>query len=315
MMNRRKAARILAPAAAAALILGLAGLLAAHQSAQAAAEGSAVPGISWVDHPASIPVVRAPRNPGLAVCASRNLRVRMERRGLLGAGLYAYIYGARNTTGHACYVTGRPSVKLSGQTLASAPNVLDVTAGVLRPGASATFAVTQSPRPSCAPAYTRHGILRTSRVTPRVGIAARPVAATGDGTVFTSRCSKAEVTPIGLAPAAPKPDKYSPLVVRLQAPARARAGQVLTFTVVITNPTRAAIRLSPCPSYLVGISSARLAAYRLNCAAPVIAAHQSRVYDMRYAVPAGTQAGLAKIGWFLLNSTRTGAGGLITITK
>jgi len=36
---------------------------------------------------------------------------------------------------------------------------------------------------------------------------------------------------------------------------------------------------------------------------------------MRYAVPAGTPAGLAKIGWFLLNSTRDGAGGVVTITR
>jgi hypothetical protein len=323
MMNRSKAVRIpriVAPAAAAALVLGLAGLIAAHQSAQATAaqattEGSAGPPVSWVNHPVPMPAIRAPRNPGMSVCTSRDLSVRMERRGLLGAGTYASVYEARNTTGRACYVSGRPSVKLSGQAVAGAPNVLDVTAGVLAPGASATFAVIQSPRRSCTPAVTRHGVLRTSAVTPRVGIAARPVAASGAGKILTSRCNKAEVTQIGLAPTAPKPDSFSPLVIRLQAPARARAGAVLKFTVRITNPTRAAIRLAPCPGYQVGISSVRAAAYRLNCSAPVIRAGQSRVYDMRYAVPAGTPAGLAKIGWFLFNSTRDGAGGVITITR
>jgi Protein of unknown function (DUF4232) len=317
-MNRDKAARIpriIAPASAAALVLGLAGLIAAHQSAQATAAGSPRPAVSWVDHPVSMPAVRAPHNPGIAVCTSRDLSVRLQGRGLIQAGFYAYTYRARNTSGHACYVSGRPSVKLSGQALANAPNVLDVTAGVLARGASATFAVTQSARSSCTPAVNRDGVLRTSAVTPHVGIAARPVAAAGAGKILTSRCNKAEVTPIGLAPEAPKPDQLSPLVIRLQAPARARAGQVLKFTVLITNPTRAAIRLAPCPDYQVGISSAPAVAYRLNCSAPVLRAGQSRAYDMRYAVPAGTPAGLAKIGWFLFNSTRTGAGGVVTITR
>ena len=314
-MNRTKTARILAPTAAATLVLGLAALLAAHQSAQAAAAGSALRAVSWVDRPAQIPAVSVPHNPGVAACASKDLSVRMEGRGIIQAGTYAYIYNAKNTTRRACFVSGRPSVKLAGQTVAGSPNVLDVTAGVLAPGASARFAVTQSQRASCTPAFTRHGVSRTSAVTPHVQIGAQPVAATSEGTILTSKCTRTAVTQIGLPPTSPKPGPLSGLAVRLQAPARARAGHILKFTVMITNPTRAAVRLSPCPSYEVGISSARAVAYRLNCGAPAIPAGQSRVYDMRYAVPAGTPAGLAKIGWFLLNSTRNGAGGLITITK
>ncbi len=316
-MMSTKAARILAPTAAATLVLGLAALVAAAQQTPqaAAAQGAATAAISWVDHPASIPAVSVPHNPGIAACTSNDLSVRLARRGLIQSGTFAYVYRARNTTRHACYVSGRPSVELAGQAAAGGPNLLDVAAGVLAPGASATFAVTQSPRRSCTPPVTRSGVLRTSAVTARVRIGARPAAVTSDGTIRTSRCNKTEVTQIGVAPTAPKPDKLSPLVIALHAPARAGAGHTLAFTVTITNPTRAAIRLSPCPSYQVGISSARAVAYRLNCAAPVIPAGQSRVYDMRLSVPVGTPAGLAKIGWFLLNSTRTGAGGLITITR
>jgi len=315
-MNRTRAARIVAPTAAAALILGLAALIAAHQSGAApAADGATTPAVGWVNHPVPMPSVRAPRNPGIAVCTSGDLSVRMQGRGLIQYGIYAYTYTARNTSGHACYVSGRPSARVAGRLVAAAPNVLDVTAGVLAPGASATFAVTQSPRAACTPAVSRHGVLRTSAVTPRFGIGARPAVAARGGTILTSRCNKTGVTQIGLTPAAPRSDALSPLVIRLQAPARARAGQVLRFTVQITNPTRSAIRLAPCPDYQVGISSARAAAYRLNCSAPVLRAGQSRVYDMRYAVPAGTPAGLAKIGWFLLNSTRDGAGGVVTITR
>lgn len=315
-MNRTKAARMVAPTAAAALILGLAALLAAHQSGPAAAAGgAAAQAVGWVDHPVSIPSVRAPRNPGIAVCTSSDLSVRMQGRGLIQYGIYAYNYRARNTSGHACYVSGRPSARVAGRAVAAAPNVLDVTAGVLAPGASAAFAVTQSPRAACTPAVSPHGVLRTSAVTPRFGIGTRPAVVTGGGTIRTSRCNKTGVTQIGLTPVEPRPDALSPLVIRLQTPARGRAGQVLRFTVQITNPTKSAIRLAPCPGYQVGISSARAVAYRLNCSAPVLRAGQSRVYDMRYAIPAATPAGLAKIGWFLLNSTRNGAGGVVTITR
>jgi hypothetical protein len=315
-MNRKTAARILAPTAAAALVVGLAALAAANRASQgAAAAGSAMVATSWVDHPAAIPAISTPRNPGIAACNSGDLSVRMVRRGLIQFGTYAYIYSAKNTTPHACYVSGRPSVKLASKTVAGSPNVLDVTAGVLAPGASATFAVTQSARASCTPAVTPKGVLRTSAVKPHVKIGAQAGAATSEGTVRTSKCTRTAVTPIGLAPTAPRPGPLSPLTVRLQAPPRVRAGRTLQFTVTITNPTRAAIRLSPCPSYQVAISSARAVAYKLNCSTPVILPGQSRMYDMQYTVPASTPAGLAKIGWFLLNPSRTGTGGVITITR
>jgi hypothetical protein len=313
-MNPRKAARILAPAAA--LAVGLVALAAAHQLPRAAAATSApVTATSWADHPAAIPAVSTARNPGIAACDSSGLRVRLERRGLLQSGTYAYVYGATNTTSHSCYVSGLPSVKLAGKAMASGPNVLSVAAGVLAAGASASFAITTSPRASCSPAVSPGGALRTSAVAPRVEIGAQPGAAVSGGTVLVSKCAETAVSQIGLTPTEPAPGPLSPLTVRLQAPASVRAGDTLRFTVRITNPTRAAIRLSPCPAYEVGISTARPVAYELNCSTPVIAAGQTRTYDMRYSVPASTPAGLDKIGWFLLNSSRTGAGGLITITR
>jgi hypothetical protein len=101
----------------------------------------------------------------------------------------------------------------------------------------------------------------------------------------------------------------------MQTPASVRAGTTLRFAVTITNPTQAAIKLSPCPSYEVGISSARTLAYELNCSTPVILPGQTRTFDMQYAVPANTPAGLTKVGWFLLNPSRTGTGDVITITR
>jgi len=304
LMNRKIAARVLAPAAT-ALIVGLVALSAA------ASTGSSATG--WLDRPAAIPAVSTAQNPGIADCNSKDLSVRLARRGLLQFGTYGYVYSATNTTSHACYVSGRPSVKLAGKTAAGGPNVLDVEAGVLAPGASATFAIIQSARTSCTPAVTSKGALRTSAVTPDVEIGAQPAAS--KGTVLTSNCTETDVSQIGLTSAAPAPDPLSPLTVRMQTPASVRAGTTLRFAVTITNPTQAAIKLSPCPSYEVGISSARTLAYELNCSTPVILPGQTRTFDMQYAVPANTPAGLTKVGWFLLNPSRTGTGDVITITR
>jgi hypothetical protein len=307
-VSNLKAARFHGAAAAAAVAVGLTVLAAAHSHRAAATR--------WVDRPAAIPAVSAAANPGLASCTSSELTVRMERHGLLGPGTYAYVYRATNHSAHACYVSGDPAVRIAGQAVARGPNVLNVTAGAVQPGASATFAVTQSPRVPCAAAAAAgpNGGPRAVARKPRVRIGAQPVAAAGEGTIMVTACTTTAVSPIGVSQAAPAPDPLAALTVRLNAPADTPAGQALHFTVTITNPGRAPVRLSPCPSYEVGVSAARPAAYQLNCSAPVIGPGRSRTFAMQYAVPAGTPAGLTKIGWFLLNPDRTGAGGFITIT-
>jgi hypothetical protein len=205
-------------------------------------------------------------------------------------------------------------VNIAGKPVSSGPNVLNVSAGTLAPGASAAFAIIQTPRGSCTPRL-RNGATASTAMTPQLKIGTQAGPAIRAGTVLTSNCVTAQVTPIGLPMRQPKPDSLSGLHVALSTPSRVAAGQVLAFAVTITNPTRAAVRLSPCPSYEMGLSVARAQAYQLNCsAAPSIPAGQSRTYDMRFSIPAGAQAGLAKIGWFLLNPNRTGAGGAITIT-
>ncbi len=307
-MRFLKAARYLGPAVAA--VAGLAVLAFAYPSSQAA------PGaIGWLNRPAVIPAVRAPVNPGLAACATTSLSTRMVRRGLVGYGTYAYIYSVKNGGSSACYVSGTPSVDIAGKSLTRGANVLNVSAGTLAPGASATFAIIQTARVPCT-AKLRNGVTATKPVTPRLRFGRQAGPAVSGGTVLTSNCVTAHVTPIGLPMTELKPDALSGLRVVLAVPSRIAAGQVLKFAVTITNPSRATVRLSPCPSYELGLSVAPAKAYKLNCsAAPAIPAGQSRTFQMRFSIPAGAPAGLAKIGWFLLNPNRTGAGGAITITR
>jgi len=285
-------------------VIGLGAAAAAWPGSQATTAAR------WADRPIAIPAAPAPARPDIAACASADLSVSMVRRGLIGVGTYAYIYRARNVSGRPCFASGYPGVRLPDARVAKGPNVLDVTAGALAPGASAAFAVTQAPRPGCAAAA---GDARP--VTPRITVGSRDRRAAAAGTVLISRCTATSVTPMGLAqPTAARPDPLSALTVTLDTPARAAAGHTLHFTVTIANPTGAAIRLSPCPGYEIGLSSAHPAAYRLNCSQPVIPAHQHRTFDMQYSVPAGTHAGPAKFGWFLLNPGRTGVGGAIQVT-
>jgi hypothetical protein len=303
-----KVARYLGPGIAAAA--GLAVLAFAYPSS-ATAPGA----INWVNRPASIPAVRAPANPGLPACATAGLNIEMVRRGIVGDGTYAYVYSAKNIGASACYVSGTPNVDIAGKSVTHGANVLNVSAGTLAPGASATFAIIQTTRVPCT-AKLRRGVTASKAVRPQLRFGNQAGPAVSDGTVLASNCVTAHVTPIGLPMTQPKPDPLSGLRVALAVPSRIAAGQVLKFAVTITNPTRAAVKLSRCPNYEMGLSVAPAKAYKLNCsAAPAIPSGQSRTYEMRFSIPASAPAGLAKIGWFLLNPNRTGAGSAITITR
>jgi Protein of unknown function (DUF4232) len=303
-----KAARYLVPGAAAAA--GLAVLAFAYPSS-ATAPGA----IAWVNRPVAIPAVKAPVNPGLPACATASLSIRLVRRGIVGYGTYAYIYSARNIGPRACYVSGTPRVTVVGKSVTQSVNVLNVSAGTLVPGASATFAIIETARVPCT-VKLRNGVTASTAVRAQLRIGPRASRAVSAATLLTTNCVTVHVTPIGLPLTQPNPDSLSGLRVALALPARIAAGHVLRFAVTITNPTRAAVRLSRCPSYELGLSVAPAKAYKLNCsAARVIGSGQSRTYEMQFAIPADAPAGLAKIGWFLLNPNRTGAGSTITITR
>jgi hypothetical protein len=206
-------------------------------------------------------------------------------------------------------------VTVAGKSVTHGVNVLNVSAGTLAPGASATFAIIETTRVPCT-VKLRNGVTASTAVRALLKVGPRASRAVSAGTLLTTNCVTVHVTPIGLPLTQPKPDSLSGLRVALALPARIAAGQVLRFAVTITNPTRAAVRLSRCPSYELGLSVAPAKAYKLNCsAARAIGSGQSRTYEMQFAIPADAPVGLAKIGWFLLNLNRTGAGGTITITS
>jgi hypothetical protein len=105
------------------------------------------------------------------------------------------------------------------------------------------------------------------------------------------------VDPNATPPPAPQ---YASLVPALEVPATARVGQVLAFTVRLTNPTGAAVSITPCPAYRMGAYKSG-GMYWLNCPVTTIAAHASLVFAMRIQLAEYTPPGAIHVQWQLLD--------------
>jgi hypothetical protein len=111
------------------------------------------------------------------------------------------------------------------------------------------------------------------------------------------------VTP-GPAPTDPPAVPAETLVVALEVPDHATAGQTLRYVAILTNPTSNPIALSPCPAYqerINGTGAGVVADYILDCAsAPTIAAGASVRFAMELIIPASLPASdVAAIVWSL----------------
>jgi hypothetical protein len=92
----------------------------------------------------------------------------------------------------------------------------------------------------------------------------------------------------------------SPLTAQIGAPPTVVAGQILMYTVTLTNPRSTDVSLGPCPAYdeFVGSGSNNtwIATVRHD-ASPTIPAGASVTYAMRLSLPANQPEGVAKFGW------------------
>ena len=100
------------------------------------------------------------------------------------------------------------------------------------------------------------------------------------------------------------------------------AGQVLAYTVTLTNPSGSDVPLNPCPAYdeFVGSGSttvwvATIRHYYLNCdATSSIPAGGSLTFEMRLTLPADQPGGMAKFGWDLQGGGGPWAIALLEVT-
>ena len=290
-------------------------------AASVRAQGAAPP-VPWVDRPApryELPPDRTIPHPTSApACRAAQLDARRTRSGA-AAGNLLYRFAFTNTGPRPCLAAGFPAVALREA------NGRRVRVKRARGG---TYFGIMAPA-DIAPGRAAELDLATEDVTcPPSGD--RPVRLLGfrvGGGSITLRgllggCGHWELSMLGRSqrwaneqpPRAGTPGTLA-VTWSLRPSFPVRAGQTLHYIVTLRNPTRTAVRLTPCPSYTETVVPRRVftATYYLNCSAVrVIAPGQSIHFRMRQQIPRGV-SGLAKLGWHLDTPVDAGAGAAVTI--
>ena len=293
---------------------------AGTSSAPSASPSGLVP---WIDAtpgpvPSASPVAIPP---GTRTCGPGDLTASAGWQGATGQMAGGVI--VTNTSSTACVVMGAPRqvALLAGTTtlrttyvveVGTGPGATATTAGqpvYLEPGGQATAFVTWSNW--CG--ATRPTVTAVTVTLPDGG---RPITAgatpPGPGIGGVPRCdvptsgstvTAGEFEPVPAQQPATEP---VPASVSISAPASATAGQVLEFTVTVTNIGTTSASLDPCPTYtedlIVGgraLKPPALRGYLLNCPliGSQIAPGASVVLAMRYPVPSDVGTGPVELLW------------------
>jgi hypothetical protein len=96
-----------------------------------------------------------------------------------------------------------------------------------------------------------------------------------------------------------------------------RAGGLLRYVVMLTNPSSRPVRFRDCPGYTQGLytpTAQRRGSYRLNCI-PVgsIAPGASAAFAIELRVPRRATIGSAKLSWNLDTPSGPFAGGIVSV--
>ena len=218
-----------------------------------------------------------------------------------------------NRGAEACYLTGAPELFLrpqgaAAQAVARHPNgpaALQARTD-LAPGDTALLLVGAPGACDAATGPERKVTTRLQLGLPGGGSKAL------EGAYVDTLCGAATVLDLHVLrgePAAARPLARLTGAIRLEG--RAMPGSELRYTVTLTNPTGAAIALSPCPSFTQSLSAGQelgSATLRLNCAATgdELAAGASATYEMRLAIPARVAADAVKLSWKLEDGPAVG---------
>jgi hypothetical protein len=285
------------------------------------ASGGAVP---WVNRPAPAYVPPPQPRPTAAYppCRARQLAGRAGGGGPAAGTVYQEA-ALTNRSGRPCTLSGGPAAVTGVRVTGGMTTLTRAAAGVsfvgpgpanLRPGHSGWVTLTYG---DGCPALTSGGTALY-----------RTLFLVVDGERVRVEFPAALNLICGLdasrfgAPPPPPPGSRSPLNVltaTIAIPATLTAGVTASYTVTLRNPSRAAVRLAPCPSYIeyLGVFTGpgrQLSLeryYYLNCAAiRRITAHGSVTFAMRIPVPA--QAGRAKFDW-QLQDTNIATATVVTI--
>jgi hypothetical protein len=295
-------------------------------SASRPPSGPPGPIVAWVDRPASAFVDPTPKpyRTDARPCEPRDLKV---SAGEVGAGLGNINLPVTfvNSSDSTCILKGEPTIGglQSGGILV--PLAIRFGSYFGDPGPAANIATGEAAALNISGADACPAILGGKhRVYPmlRIGLpGGGGVDAPAHG--FDTVCG-VSVSQFGV-PADGEPvvdPPLSPLTAQISAPTTAAAGQILMYSVTMTNPQSTDVSLSPCPAYdeFVGTGSnntwvATVLHYYLNCdASPTIPAGASLTYAMRLSLPANQPVGMAKFGWDVQGGGGPWAGAELTVT-
>jgi hypothetical protein len=284
------------------------------------------PIVSWVDRPAPAFVGPTPKPypTDARPCAPKDLKV---SAGQVGAGLGNINLPVTfvNSSGSTCVLKGEPTI--GGLKADGILVPLAITSGSYfgDPGPPANTATGEAAAVNISGADACPAALGGKhQVYPKLRI-----GLPGGGAVdtaaqdFDTACG-VSVSQFGVpADAEPAVDlPLSPLTAQISAPPTAVAGQILMYTVTLTNSRSTDVSLSPCPAYdeFVGSGSnntwvGTVLHYYLNCdASSTFAAGTSVSYAMRLTLPANQPEGMAKFGWDFQGGGGPWANAPLTVT-
>jgi hypothetical protein len=284
--------------------------LDAVASRVAVGSGASVAAVAWVDRPAppEVPASPSPLPTDARPCRPADLKVAVGAVGV-GLGNTNLPISFTNASASTCVIAGYPA--LAGVTAAGRIVPQDPQHGSyfgdpgppanIAPGDTAVVFISGASACQAVP------IGRPEQTFPRLRItlpAGGFVDVAGDIGLGCGVWVSAFGVPALQPPSSEPP--MSPLVAHMDAPPTARAGQLLQYTVTLTNPTAETYILDPCPAYTEYVSSgaqgpwvATIRDYYLNCdVVREIAAHASVTYEMQLQLPADQPVTTqVKLGW------------------
>jgi hypothetical protein len=160
---------------------------------------------------------------------------------------------------------------------------------------------------------TRHSgpARHAAATTPATSLATTTTAAAPSSTPATSAPSQLPAgvvpfvaLPVGTPPTPGASESRYPwhqLKASLQGPRTLSSGSTVTYTVVLRNPTAAAVSLEPCPSYDIDVGL-HTSSYGLNCAAApssTISPGASVSFEVQLYIPSSIGAGSSTVSWTL----------------
>jgi hypothetical protein len=265
--------------------------------------------VPWADRP--LPTYRRPPAKLVAyptsapACRSSQLRVTQGHGGAAGPeAVFALTF--TNTSRSTCLLRGYPRISAVGQSGVRAAlhplegsSPIGVTPSDITHGGHVyVYLATVTACNGGAPIADYrsliitlpHGGVLTPAPSVEVGIA----------------CSLLEMTAFGVpqryAATPTAAGTFATAIARIVSPPSARAGEILRFTVSLSNPAaKREIALRPCPAYTEGIYASGTAddrSWRLNCASlGHIPAGGHVRFAMELAIPTDARAGPAKLSW------------------